>query len=134
MSVLKLDQALVTGFIAGAFGLPIAHENADYKPTGGTPFVALQNFPNEVGAVGLDDTDEMTGVFQFILYYPVGKGAYDAKAKAQAVFDYFYVGRALTYSGETLYITGTERASAFPEDGWYKVRGLIYYEARLTRP
>jgi len=133
MSILKLDQALVTDFVAQDFGLPVAHENADYKPTAGDEFVQLTNFPNEVRPVGLSDTDEMDGVLQFVLYYPTGKGAYDAKEKAQTIFDAYPAGRELTYSGATLYIRGHERPSAFPEDGWYKVRGLIYYDARLAR-
>ena len=133
MSLLKLDQALVSDFTAQAFGLPVAHENADYKPTPGAEFAQIKNFPNDVRPVGLADTDETDGVLQFILYYPVGKGAYDAKAKAQTIFDAYPIGRELTYSGVALHIRGHERASAFPEDGWYKVRGLIYYDARLAR-
>lgn len=134
MSLLKIDQGLVSDFVAQSFGLPIAHENADYKPTAGTAFVSLINFPNDVRPVGLADTDEMDGVLQFILYYPVGKGAIEAKTKAQAIFDAYPAGREITYSGVTLYIQGHERASAIPEDGWYKVRGLIYYTARIVRP
>lgn len=133
MSILAVDQALTSDFIAQAFGLPIAHENSDYKPTAGTPFVRITNFPADVRAVGLADTDVITGAFQFVLYYAEGKGAIAAKTMAQTIFDAYPVGRELTYSAQTIRVTGQERPSAFPEDGWYKVRGLIYYEGRVSR-
>lgn len=134
MSLLTIDQALVSDFISQSFGLPIAHENADYKPVPGTAFVTLRNFINDVRPIGLADTDETSGALQFILHYPVGEGAITAKTTAQTIFNAYPAGRELTYSGIIVYIAGHERPSAIPEDGWYKVAGLIYYEARIPRP
>lgn len=129
----KIDQAFVSDFIDGAFGLPIAHENAEYRPVPGTAYVALQVFQNDILPADMASTNDTTGLFQFILRYPEGRGAIPAKSKADAIFAAFPIGGVLTYSGQRLTVTGHSRPEAVPEDGWFKVVGQITYRADVAR-
>lgn len=131
--MLRIDQAFVSDFITQAFGLPIAHENVDYTPTAGTPYVEVRTFQNAVLPADLATLNDTTGLFQFILRYPEGAGAIPAKAQADTIFAAYPVGRRLTYDGQSLTITGYERPEAVPEDGWFKVLGRIYYRADIAR-
>jgi hypothetical protein len=57
MSV-KIDQALVSAFIAGGFGLSIAHENAPFEPAGQTPYAEIKVLQNDITAGTLNDTND----------------------------------------------------------------------------
>ena len=130
---IKIDQAFTSDFMAQSFGLPIAHENAEYDPSPGVAFVEIKCFPNEESALDLDSTNQTTGFFQFILRYPEGSGAITAKAMRQTIFDAYPIGRVLTYSGQTVDIAERYPFDAVPEDGWFRVSGRINYTARIER-
>lgn len=129
--MLEIEQGLVSDFIAQAFGLPIAHENADYTPTPGTAWVALRVFQNPIDPTGLADLSETTGLFQFTLHYPAGEGAIPAKAMAATIFDAYPLRRRITYSGQTIQVVRYELFDASPQGGWFQVVGRIYYRAYL---
>lgn len=129
----KIDQAFVSDFIAQAFGLPIAHENAEYTPTAGTPYVELRVFHNETLPADLSTTNDTTGVFQFTLRYGEGNGAIPAKLQRDTIFAAYPIGRRLTYSGETVTIKGHEPFDATPEQGWFKVVGRISFHGDAPR-
>ena len=74
MSVVKIDQAFVSSFIAGGFGLEIAHENLAYEPTTGTEYAELRTLNNDVTAYDLATLDITDGVFRVILRYPANSG------------------------------------------------------------
>ena len=130
---MKLDQALVQSVIDGSFGLPLAYENEDYTPTAGTAYAALTVSENEKRGFTLNDTDSITGYLQINLKYPLGATAITAKSKAADIFAAYPIGKVLTYSGQSLEITGTHRVSAAPVDGWYEIALRINFEAYLAR-
>jgi len=129
----KIDKALVSRFIAGSFGLAIAHENAPYEPVVGIPYAELMVLQNDTTAATLKHSNETDGVFRVILRYPADGGAIAAKEVADLIFAQFKVGQRLTYSGVTLTITGNQRQPGVPEDGWYKVVLTTPYRAFLAR-
>lgn len=130
---IKIDQGFVSTFIAGSFGLPIAHENAAYSPTAGTAYAELKLFPNDILPADLTNTNDTTGIFQFVLRYPEGTGAIPAKTKADEIFAAFPIGSVIIYSGQRLTVTGQSRPDAIPEDGWFKIVGRITYQADIAR-
>ena len=132
MSV-KIDQALLSAFIAGDFGLPIAHENAPFEENTSVAYVALKLFQNENRPHDLAHTDSITGAFQCILRYPLNKGAIPAKIKLGEIFDYFRIGRRFEYAGQGLEVRSQHRFSNREEDGMYQVTGRINYRAYLPR-
>jgi len=132
MSV-KIDQALVDHFIDQSFGLPIAHENANYTPSPGTEYAEVRTLPNDVLPADLATNNDTTGVFQFILRYPEGVGAIPAKTQADTIFAAYPIGGRIAYSGQSLTVTGHSRPDAVPEGGFYKVVGRIFYTADIPR-
>lgn len=130
---IKIDQLFVKEFVDGAFGLPIAHENFDYKPTGRTAYAELIQLPNPIVGLSLATTDETSGLFRVILRYPIGKSSGPAKVKAEAIMAAFPVNSKITYSSQAVTILGTGRQPGVHEDGWYKIVVTIRYSALITR-
>lgn len=130
---IKIDQALLTAFIDGAFGLPIAHENIHYDPAPGTAYAEILILQNDTTPANLKSSNETDGIFRVILRYPVNKGAVPAKTKADEIFAAYKIGQRLTYSGVALTITGNQRQPGVAEDGWYKLVLSMSYRAFLSR-
>ncbi len=129
----KIDQAFITEFNAGSFGLPVAHENAPYEPTLGTAYAELIMAQNPVDALSWADSNESSGVFRVILRYPLNTGSGTAKAKADEILDHFAIDKQITYSGQSVTILSGHREPGVPEDGWYKIVVTIRYWAYLAR-
>lgn len=130
---IKIDQALISEFISGGFGLPVAHENTSYTPTAGTAYAELLVLQNDITGFSLNSSNETDGVFRVILRYPVNGGAVAIKEKADAIFAAFQIGQQLTYSGQTLTITSQQRQPGVADDGWYKLVLTISYRAFTSR-
>lgn len=130
---LRIDQALTSRFIAGAYGIGIAHENLPYSPTIGTAYAELNVLPNDETAFSANDSDETDGIFRIILRYPENAGAIPAKTMADSIFDGFKVGDKFTYDGQMVEITGRQRAPGVRETGWYKLVLSIAYQAFTRR-
>lgn len=132
---IKIDQALVSAFIAGNFGLPIAHENDDFTPTAGTAHVALTVIRNRADPItmGAGGMDETTGILQAIVKYPEGAGAVPAKSKADDMLAYFTIGRVFTYSGQRVQIMSKDRGTGRNEAGWYQLILRFEFNARTLR-
>lgn len=138
MSV-KLDQALVSAFIAGGFGLAIAHENYPYNPVPQTPYAELLVMQNDMTPGTLDDSNDTDGIFRVILRYPPNTGAIAAKKKADDIFSVFKIGQKLSYEGITLWIMGNRRdvpvsvPGVDQDSSWYKLVLTMPYRATLAR-
>ena len=130
---IKIDQALVKSFDDGGFGLTTAYENDGFTPTKGTAFAALRVFMNEIKGFTLSDLDSVTGVFQIALNYPAGNGAIAAKTMENTIFAAYPVGKTLTYSGQSLEITGKHRWQARPENGWFRLLLRLNFVAYVPR-
>lgn len=127
--MIEIYQALTADFVAQAFGLPIAHENASYTPTPGTPWVRLRVFRGDTSAGDVAAaTKEEAGFFQFTLHYPEGNGAITAHQQAQTIFDAYPLARRVSYGGETVRVTRWQLFDAKPDNGWFQVVGRIFYE------
>lgn len=131
--MLKIDQALISAFIDGGVGLPIAHENIDYAPTAGTAYAELLVLQNDVTPATLADSNDTDGVFRVILRYPIGGGAVAAKTKADQVFTAFAIGQRLSYDGVTLTILRNSRQPGVAEEGWFSLVLDMPYRANIVR-
>jgi len=129
----EIHQALVQSFIDGAFGLPTAHENDDYKPVAGTAYAELEVVENSENAFTLNDLNDETGYLQIGLNYPTGAGAIPAKTMETTIADAYPIGTVLTYGSQSLEITGIQRPSPAPRDGWYRRLLRINFIAYLAR-
>jgi hypothetical protein len=133
MSAVNIDQAFVFDFMAQDFGLEIAHDNEDMPSQGQSEWCAIRVHHNPERRKTIADLNQMTGVFSVVLYYPEGNGAMPAKLKAQEILDAYPVDRELSYAGQVAKVSGHWRPQAAPEDGWYKIRCEIFFEAFLPR-
>ena len=132
MSV-KIDQALITSFIAGNFGLPIAQENYTYTPGTGTAYAELTVFQSDTRAAALKGWDEVIGIFQIILRFPPNAGAIPAKTAAEAILSHFKLHSRHTYQDQAVEITRHSRGPGAAEDGWYKIVVRLNYRAFTPR-
>lgn len=137
MSV-KLDQAMIGAFRSGDFGLPVVYENdedGDDAPAVGDKFFELRTFQNPSEPVTLNGINDVTGVLQFTLAWPLGGGAIPAKVKAQEIFDAFPSGRRVSHDGQTLVIRGHHlfKAAKNEQKGRFEVVGRINYVALVPR-
>jgi len=130
---IKVDQALISGFIAGAFGLPIAHENLPYTPVAGTAYAEIIVFDAGTAALSLNDSDEQIGIFQVILRYPLDAGAVPIKTTAEALFTYFKIASRHTYSGQSVEILGHDRGAGRAVDGWFQIVCRMRFRAFVDR-
>lgn len=131
--MVAIDQALISAFIGGAFGLPIAHENIDYAPIAGTAYAELLVLQNDVTPATLADSNDTDGVFRVILRYPANTGAVAAKVKADAIFTVFAIGTRLTYNNVTLTILRNARQPGVAQEGWFSLVLDMPYRANIVR-
>lgn len=134
----ELDQAMIGAFRSGEFGLPVVYENEDDEtasPEAGSKYFELQTFQNAVQPLTLKHSGDVTGVLQFVLSWPLGGGAMDAKIKAQEVFDAFPAGRRVSHGGQVVVIRGHHlfKAARNDEKGRFEVVGRINYAAIVSR-
>lgn len=129
--MLTVHQAYTSAFIAADFGLPIAHDGQDFKPGGA--FIAIRTTAGETAQYSLADTNVTTGVFQFDIRYPAGRGAIDALAMRDTVFAEFPLGGTLSYGGQTVETTGFQSVSNRTDGGWYLAIGRILWRAYAPR-
>lgn len=133
MSV-KIDQALIDSFINGDFGLSIAHENLDFDPVYGTPYVEISVFENDITGFTVNDLNQSDGVFQIILRYPENSGTITAKTKAELIGNYYKIGSIIQYNSENiLTVSKLSIGKGSIETGWYKIEILINYKAFIER-
>lgn len=130
--MISIDQALISEFIVGSFGLPVAYENEPLLPSG--PHAELLVLQNDVTPLTLNTTDATDGVFRIILRYPVNTGAVEIKQKADEIFHHFRIGKGCLYGGIITKITSQQRQPGIAEEGWYKIVLTLGYRAFLPRP
>ncbi len=133
MSVVKIDQAFVSSFIAASFGLDIAHENLPYEPVTGTPYAEIKTLQNDVTGYDLSALNLTDGVFQVVLRYPAGSGAITPKIKADEIINAFPIGSLVTYQGQAATIMSQQRQPGVAEAGWYSIVITLGYRAKLAR-
>ena len=129
----KIDQALVSRFIAGGFGLPVAHENLPFTPSAGQAYAELRVLQNDVTPLSLADSNQTDGVFRAILRYPAQTGAVAANLKADQILTAYPIGARLSYGGQSITVTSHSRQPGAPEEGWHKINVTIGYRAALRR-
>jgi hypothetical protein len=128
MSINSIPAALIAHYRAGAFfsDALTAYPNAAFtKPTASTAWAAVFNIPAPTSPLSLRDSDEMAGVFQIDLNYPLNAGAGPVQTKADAIRAHFKRGTVL--SGVELGTVSV--ANLGPVDGWYRVAASIAYRS-----
>lgn len=128
MSFNGISAALIAHYRSGSFfrDSSTAFPNAQFtKPSPSTAWAALFVIPATTGELSLSESDEMSGVFQIDLNYPLNGGAGAAQAKADEIRSHFKRGLRVQNV-----ILGTVSALPLgPVDGWYRVSVSVNYRA-----
>lgn len=127
MSFNTIPAALIAHYRVGAFFTDAltAYPNAAFtKPAPTVAWASVFNIPATTAALSLSDSDEIPGVFQVDLNYPLNKGAGAAQAMAQRIRAHFK--RGTRVSG--VEIGAVSYVPLGPVDGWY--RGVVSVEYR----
>ena len=128
MSFNSIPSALIARYRSGAFFTDAltAYPNATFtKPTASTAWASVFVIQATTAPLSIRDSDEMAGVFQIDLNYPINSGAGSAQAKADAIRAHFKRGTVL--SGVELGTVSV--ANLGPVDGWFRVAVSINYRS-----
>lgn len=128
------EPTLRSHWAAGAFGLPTAFENQPFtKPTG--PWAALWYMPADTQPVTASSLgqDEVVGVLQIDLNYPLNTGTMESREMADKIADHFPVGYGLVYNSFVVKPTYVHRGRGREVDGWWKTSITIGFYSRLNR-
>ena len=128
MSFNSIPSALIARYRSGAFFTDAltAYPNAAFtKPAPSVAWASVFVIPATTAPLSIRDSDEMAGVFQIDLNYPINSGAGAAQAKADAIRAHFKRGTVL--SGVELGTVSV--ANLGPVDGWFRVAVSINYRS-----
>lgn len=128
MSFNSIPSALIARYRSGAFFTDAltAYPNAAFtKPSPSVAWASVFVIPATAAALSIRDSDEMAGVFQIDLNYPLNGGAGAVQAKADAIRAYFKRGTVLT----GVEVGAVSIANLGPVDGWYRVAVSIAYRS-----
>lgn len=137
MSVGRIEGALQKAYRDGDF-FPVdktAFENSAFNPPTNEPWAAvffLPNLPN-VSSLGEYGFDEIDGVFQIDLNYPLNQGTGAAREKADQFPIVFTPGQRFYFDNQEVLITSCGRSSGRPVDGWWKVVVSVQWYAQMRR-
>jgi hypothetical protein len=126
MSFNTIPAALIAHYRAGAFFTDAltAYPNAAFtKPAPTVAWASAFNIPATTAALSLADSDEMPGVFQIDLNYPLNKGAGAAQTMAQQIRAHFK--RGTRVSG--VEVGAVSYVPLGPVDGWYRAVVSVEY-------
>ena len=132
---MSVDQAFVDAYVNdnSAFGIAVTGENLPYGPTDSrTPYAELITLPNPTERLSAD-TVEMTGLFRVILRYPLDRGDFEMKTKAEAILAAFPIDSVISYGGQNVQIINVHRGPGNPEKGWFKAVITLGYQAFKNR-
>lgn len=127
MSFNTIPAALIDKYRAGAFftDARTAMPNTAFtKPLTSVAWASIFTIPAQTTALSLSDSDEMSGVFQIDLNYPLNGGAGAAQAMAEQIRTHFKRG---TRAGD-VELGAVSYVPLGPVDGWY--RGVVSVEYR----
>ena len=128
MSFNSIPSALIARYRSGAFFTDAltAYPNAAFtKPVPSVAWASVFVIPATTAALSILDSDEMAGVFQIDLNYPLNGGAGAVQAKADAIRAHFKRGTVLT----GVEVGAVSIANLGPVDGWYRVAVSINYRS-----
>tara|TARA_R110000782_G_scaffold7787_1_gene25843 strand:+ start:30 stop:428 length:399 start_codon:yes stop_codon:yes gene_type:complete len=128
MSAKIISAALLGHYRAGAFFTDAltSFENATFvKPASSIAWARVISLPSLTLALSLSESDEMSGVYQIDVNYPLNSGAGAALTKADTIRAWFKRGTSIG-GVEIGAVTINQGA---PIDGWYRVSISVFYRA-----
>lgn len=137
MNQAKVKSALITAYKNGGFfsDANTRWENSTFTPPNATPWAAVSYIPAQpdVATLGDDGEDEVRGIFQIDLNYPVNSGTQASEQKADSIAQLFKAGERFTYSGQQVVIRSCGRSASYVADSWWRTNISVSFYARMNR-
>ena len=135
MSHSAVIAALAEHYNNGAFGLETADENVKFEPTSGQPWAGLFYLPAQPVATtqGTQGLDQVDGVYQIDLNYPLDEGEADILAKADEIISHFKAGTKLLYSGQAVTLKASGRSPGQIVNSQYRISISCGFYAHISR-
>lgn len=137
MSHAKVRSALATAFIGGTFfdADKISWPNILFTPPAAAAWAIVTFLPAqaEVATLGDAGQDELNGLLQVDLNYPMGSGEKDASDKFEAIRALFKPGASFTYSGQVVRIRSCGRTHGRVVNNFFRITASIFFYAYINR-
>lgn len=135
MSLNAVQHALLAAVGQCLNGWPLAEENKSFKPHNGRKWAAVHFLPRQPAAAALGESgpDEVRGLVQIDLNYPVGQGTDQPRRDFELIRQRFYAGAHFDHGGQNVLITNCGRAVGQIDDGYYRVPVTISWFAHIER-
>jgi len=134
MSLQKIDTALASAYIAGAFGLPVQWPNESFTSSGTAwsrySFVPATPGNDTLSRIG---RDRYTGFIQIDLNYQPDEGRNSASSKAEEVRAYFSLNRNHSHKGQSVTVEKIGISQGRLVDGWFRISVSVYWRANIQR-
>jgi hypothetical protein len=122
MSLLLIRQMFETAINAIEPGFPTQWENTIYEPIDGTPYQKIDRLLGNpqnptFSNPGVQNFLREIGIYQVVLFYPLGSGPAGADTKAEAIRTAFPQGKTFTSGTVTLIVQGTPTVAPGRVDG-----------------
>lgn len=136
-TVTQVRKALATAFAAGAFfdADKVQYENKTFVPPS-APWASFWFLPNipVIASLGDEGFDEVTGILQIDLNWPLNVGETEPAAKADAIRNYFLVGsRFAVMGGPEVTIRAAGRGNGRIEGVNWRISVTISFYAQIKR-
>jgi hypothetical protein len=129
MNYADVKQQLDTA-VGAVSGIPaLVLENVINRPTSGTSFTRttlLPARPNRL-TVGVSGRDELFGMYQVDLYYPIGQGSTNALTAADLVVNAFPRTWSVAVNSDVLRVTQSWVEAGREVNGWYAVSVILQW-------
>lgn len=140
MSHANIRKAFVDAYRDGNFfpDARTAYENFTFTPPanaawgkvtlliGGTAAFSL-------GPPGAGGSDRCDGIFQIDINYPLNSGTEAADLKFVAIRDAFFVGRKISYGGQTVVCRAASPSPGRIADGYWRISATIPFYSLVNR-
>lgn len=122
-NVFRDIQAALDGKLKVYQSSNVAWENAGYTPVIGTAYLEPLFMPGQPTPAGLGSSakNRHVGIYQINVYQPLGSGAGDGVAIADALVSFFKRGTIITQNGINVRCRQSWREKAQPEGSWYVI-------------
>lgn len=106
-----------------ANNLVVVWPNEKYAPVKGTSYLEPQVFPGEAvqGVLGSSGVNKQTGLFQVLVWEPVGKGLGAVTRKADAIITQFKRGTDLTKNSTTVTVQAAWASGMIQMGDWVHI-------------
>jgi hypothetical protein len=137
MTMLTIDGALITAYIAVGLNLSTAYEGEDFTPPkDGSSWASLTIVPAVIdyNSLGVNGTDLHTGFMQVDFNVKQGTGRAVLLGYAESMRAQFVGGKGFTLTGQNVRITTVDRSPVRAVDGWQRISVTVNWEAETIRP